>query len=168
MGWCALLPEICLTQGSNLHLLCLLHWQPGSLPLMPAWKPIIRLAGNNIISKNSKVSYMQKKNLLIQQIFTECVLYLMSSLLLLMLFSRKVVFAIPWPQHAQLPCLCSDYLPEFAQIHVQWVGDATQPSHPLPLILPSISPSIRVFFQGFITLHQVAKVLELQFQHQCF
>ena len=24
------------------------------------------------------------------------------------------------------------YLPGFAQIHVQWVGDATQPSHPLP------------------------------------
>ena len=24
------------------------------------------------------------------------------------------------------------YLPEFAQTHVHWVGDATQPSHPLP------------------------------------
>ena len=34
------------------------------------------------------------------------------------------------------------YLPEFAQTHVHWVGDAIQPSHPL---LPSIFPSIRVF-----------------------
>ena len=36
---------------------------------------------------------------------------------------------------------------EFAQIHVHWVGDAIQPSHPpLPLLLlPSIFPSIRVF-----------------------
>ena len=24
------------TQGSNLHLLCLLHWQVGSLPLVPS------------------------------------------------------------------------------------------------------------------------------------
>ena len=28
-----------LTQGSNLHLLCLLHWQAGSLPLVPPGKP---------------------------------------------------------------------------------------------------------------------------------
>ena len=38
-------------------------------------------------------------------------------------------------------------LPEFAQIHVHWVSDAIQPSHPLssPSPLPSIIPSIRVF-----------------------
>ena len=27
------------TQGSNQHLLCLLRWQAGSLPLAPPWKP---------------------------------------------------------------------------------------------------------------------------------
>ena len=27
------------TQGSNMRLLCLLHWQPGSLPLVPPRKP---------------------------------------------------------------------------------------------------------------------------------
>ena len=39
------------------------------------------------------------------------------------------------------------YLLEFAQIHVDWVSDAIQPSHPLlsPLLLPSLFPSIRVF-----------------------
>ena len=39
-------------------------------------------------------------------------------------------------------------LPEFTQIHVHWVGDTIQPSHPLPppSSLPSILPSIRVFF----------------------
>ena len=39
------------------------------------------------------------------------------------------------------------YLPEFAQTHVHWVGDAIQPLNlycPL-LLLPSIFPSIRVF-----------------------
>ena len=38
-------------------------------------------------------------------------------------------------------------LPEFAQTHVYWVGDAIQPSQPLlsPSLPPSIFPSIRVF-----------------------
>ena len=38
------------------------------------------------------------------------------------------------------------HLPEFAQTHVHCVSDAIQPSHPmlLLLLLPSISPTIRV------------------------
>ena len=39
--WSGLLcssPGDLLTQGSNLHLLCLLHWQAGSLPLAPPGK----------------------------------------------------------------------------------------------------------------------------------
>ena len=41
----------------------------------------------------------------------------------------------------------SHYLLEFVQVHVHWIGDAIQPSHPLPplLLLPSVFPSIRVF-----------------------
>ena len=35
VGCHVLLQEIFPTQGSNLHLLCLLHWQVGSLPLAP-------------------------------------------------------------------------------------------------------------------------------------
>ena len=35
----ALLQRSFLTQGSNSHLLCLLYWQVGSLPLMPPGKP---------------------------------------------------------------------------------------------------------------------------------
>ena len=39
------------------------------------------------------------------------------------------------------------HLLEFAQIHVHWVSDAIQPSHPLPspLLLASNFPSIRIF-----------------------
>ena len=56
---------------------------------------------------------------------------------------------------------------EFTQIHVRWVGDAIQPSHPL------LSPSLPAFnlsqhqglFQWVCSSHQVAKVLELQLQH---
>ena len=36
----ALLQGIFLTQGLNVHLLDLLHWQAGSLPLAPAEKPL--------------------------------------------------------------------------------------------------------------------------------
>ena len=66
------------------------------------------------------------------------------------------------------------HLPELAQTHVHWVGDAIQPSslvlcHSL-LLLPFIFPSIRVFFQWVGSWHQVAKVLklQLQLQHQSF
>ena len=56
--------------------------------------------------------------------------------------------------------------PELAQTHVHRVGDAFQPSHPLsPLLLPSVLPGIRVFSSPS---NQMAKVLELQLQHQSF
>ena len=82
------------------------------------------------------------------------------------------------------------YLPEFAQTHVHWIGDAIQPSHPL---LPSspfafnlsqhqgllqwvfffliciksfdIKICIKNIFKKIFNLHQVAKVL--QGMHVC-
>ena len=39
MGCHSLLQGIFPTQGSNLCILCLLHWQVGSLPLVPPGKP---------------------------------------------------------------------------------------------------------------------------------
>ena len=61
-------------------------------------------------------------------------------------------------------------LQEFTQTHVHWVGDAIQPCHPLS------SPSPPAFslsqhqglFKWVSSLHQVAKVLEVQLQHQSF
>ena len=52
------------------------------------------------------------------------------------------------PMDCSTPCFSVHYqLPELAQTHVHWVGDAIQPSHPrLPLLLlPSVFPSIRFF-----------------------
>ena len=39
------------------------------------------------------------------------------------------------------------YLLEFDQVHMHWIGDVIQPSHPLLpcFLLPSVFPSIRVF-----------------------
>ena len=59
---------------------------------------------------------------------------------------------------------------ESTQTHVHWVSDAIQPSHSL------LSPSPPAFnlsqhqglFKWVHSLHQVAKVLEFQLQHQSF
>ena len=61
-------------------------------------------------------------------------------------------------------------LPELAQIHVHWVGDAIQPSHPVPPPAPfafNLSQH-QGLFQRVGSSHQVAEVLELQLQHQSF
>ena len=52
------------------------------------------------------------------------------------------------------------YLPEFAQTHVHWIGDAIQPSHLLsPLSSPTLSFSQHQgLFQLICSSHQVAKV----------
>ena len=58
------------------------------------------------------------------------------------------------------------HLPKFAQIHVHWVGDAIQPSHPLPLPSPFVFnlSQHQGIFQWVCSSHQVTKVLELQYQ----
>ena len=61
-------------------------------------------------------------------------------------------------------------LPEFTQSHVHRVSDVIQLSHPLsPAALPSFNlPQNQGLFQKVSSLHQVAKVLKLQLQHQSF
>ena len=62
------------------------------------------------------------------------------------------------------------YLAEFAQTHVHCVGNAIQPSHPLsPSPPPVLSLSQQQgLFQCIDSLHHVAKLLELQLNHQPF
>ena len=62
------------------------------------------------------------------------------------------------------------HLLESAQVHVHWISDATQPSHPLSPSSPSAFNLCQHqgLFQWVSCLHQVAKVLELQFHHQSF
>ena len=60
-------------------------------------------------------------------------------------------------------------LPESTQTHVHEVGDDIQTSHPLSSPSPALNLTRHQgLFQWVSSLHQVAKVLEFQLQHQCF
>ena len=76
------------------------------------------------------------------------------------------------PQHARPPCPSPTpgVYSEFTQTHVHRVGDAIQPSHPLSSPSPPApNPSKHQgLFQQVSSLHQVARVLEFQLQHQSF
>ena len=56
------------------------------------------------------------------------------------------------------------YLSEFAQVRVRWIGDAIQPSHPLLPFSPSAFKlsQHQGLLQAVCSSHQVAKVLEFQ------
>ena len=72
------------------------------------------------------------------------------------------------PMDCSTPCLPIHHqLPELTRIHVHWVGDAIQPSHPLSSPSP---PAYNLsqhqgLFKWISSSHQVAKVLEFQLQH---
>ena len=95
---------------------------------------------------------------------------------------RNIIVSICCSVTKSCPALCNPmdcstpgfpllhHLSEFAQTHVHWVGDAIQPSHPLSSPSP---PALNLsqhqgLFQWVSSSHQVAKVLELQLQHQSF
>ena len=71
-------------------------------------------------------------------------------------------------QQARVPA--HHQLPELAQTHVHWVGEAIQPSHPLLSHSPPAFklPQHQGLFQWVSSLHQVAKLLEFQLQHLSF
>ena len=82
-------------------------------------------------------------------------------------FSCSVVSNSLWPLRLQNARLrCPSPTPRFAQTHVHRVGDTIQPSHPLSSPSPP-TPNLsqhQGLFQWVGSLHQVAKVLEFQYQ----
>ena len=89
----------------------------------------------------------------------------------MLVFSSQVMSDSLQPHELSVPgfpVLC--YLPEFAQTHVHQVSDAIQPSYTLspPSLLALILSQHQGLFQRTGSSHQVAKVLELQLQHQSF
>ena len=80
-------------------------------------------------------------------------------------FSRSVCLTLCDPMNRSMPGLPVHHqLPEFTQTHAHRVSDAIQPLHSLS----SPSPPALNLSQQFGSLHEVAKVLELQLQHQSF
>ena len=70
------------------------------------------------------------------------------------------------PMDCSLPCFPVPHnLSELVQTH--WVGDAMQPTHSLSSPSPALDLSKHQgLFQWVTCSHQMAKVLELQLQHQ--
>ena len=69
------------------------------------------------------------------------------------------------PRNRSMPGLPVHHqLPEFTQTHVHWVGNAIQPSHPLPSPSPPApnSSQHQSLLQWVNSSHEVAKVLEFQ------
>ena len=101
------------------------------------------------------IRYMQKNECQIHGQFSS-----------IQLLSSVRLFVTPWITARQ--AFLSITNPESTQTHDHWVGDAIQPSHPLP------SPSPPAFnlsqhqglFQWVSSSYQVVKVLEFQLQHQ--
>jgi len=85
-------------------------------------------------------------------------------------FSHSVVSSSLWPrglQHTRLPCPSSTA--RAYSNSCPRVSDAIQPSHPLTPTSAAFSLSEHQgLFQWVSSLHQVAKVLEFQLQHQSF
>ena len=75
------------------------------------------------------------------------------------------------PMNCSMPGLpVHHHFLELTQTHVLRIGDAIQPSYSLTSASP---PALNLsqhqgLFQGISSLHQVAKVLKFQFQHQSF
>ena len=83
----------------------------------------------------------------------------------------KLYLAICDPMKCSTPgLLVLHYLPALSQTHVHWVGDDIQSSQTLLSPSPPISnlTQHQGLFQWVSSLHQVAKVLEFQMQHQSF
>ena len=110
----ALLQGIFQTQGSNPLLLCLLHRQPGSLPLAPPGKPKADTALVQITLYSPSSSQLPSDSALqFSSVAQSCPT----------LCNPTNRSPPGLPVHHQLP--------ELAQTHVHRIGDAIQPSHPL-------------------------------------
>ena len=76
----------------------------------------------------------------------------------MLLFSFKFCPTLCNPMDCSTPGFSGlHYLPEFAQTHVHWVGDASQTPH--SLLSPSPLFRHQCLFQWASSLHEVAKVL---------
>ena len=83
--------------------------------------------------------------------------------------SHVQLFANPWIAACQASLSVTNSRSSFKLMSIESVMPSSHLilGHPL-LLLPPIPPSIRVFSNESNSLHEVAKVLEFQLQHQSF
>jgi len=96
----------------------------------------------NMLSRLAITFLPRSKRLLISWLHSPSAVIQLRIKCYLLLFSWEVMSNSLWShglQHARPPCPSPS--PEFAQVHVHWVGDAIQPPHPLP-------PSCRNYWFG--------------------
>ena len=120
---------------------------------------------NSLLQHNSKALVLQCSPSLWSNSYIH--IWLLQKSFVVQSLSPIRLFATSWAAVCQASL--SFTTSEFAQIYLHWVGDTIQPSHPLS------SPSPLAFnisqHQGlyqWVSSHQVATVLDLQLQHQCF
>ena len=117
----------------------------------------------NYISMNTRGNEFKNRKQLIELQKKQYHFSSVQSLSCVQLFATTWTAAQPgFPVHHQLL--------ELTQTHVHWVGDAIQPYYPLPCPSP---PAFNLsqqhsLFKWVSSLHQVAKVMEFQLQHQSF
>ena len=147
VGCHSLLQKIFPTQGLNPHLLCLLHWQVGSLPLAAPGKTVILIIPSVILEllflEDKRSVHFFKNNWAVR--------YQDSLGFFMLLFGHWVLSNALQPMDCSMPGFSVlHYLSEFAQTRDHLVSDAIQPFHVILcltlLLLPSIFPSIRIFF----------------------
>ena len=83
----------------------------------------------------------------------------------------KSCSTFPKPMDCSKPGFCVLHcLSEFVQTHFSCVDDAIQPSHPLSPPSPPVFnlSQHRSLFKWGSSLHQLAKILKIQHQHQSF
>ena len=140
-------------------------WRGGWVPELK-YRPLSQIQGimKAALSRRSCMTREYGLNL------SELHAYSMKTIFCPVHFGSSVV-SNPLHPHGQggTPGLLAHHqLPEFTQTHVHQVGDAFQPSHPLSAPSPPAPnrSQHQGLFQWVSSSHEVAKVLELQLQHQ--
>ena len=69
------------------------------------------------------------------------------------------LFATPWTAARQASLSTTPHLPKFAQIYVQWISDAVQPTHPLT---PSSPSALRIYVYSLLIHYIKQKTCQFQ------
>ena len=147
------------TNGSNL--LACVFWKKEKNSLWSALST--SAAGCCVRQWCSRFWKHSRKNWLAFNMFSQCFCYCCSVPKLCPTHWKPMNYSMPG-------FLVLHHLPKFSQTHVHWIGDAIQPSHLLlpPSLLALNLSQHQGLYQWVSSLHQVAKLLELQLQHQSF